>query len=345
MRKKAEIMAHANPVLVEVTRGSVVESRHRGAVAVVDSRGRRLAAWGDIDAIVFPRSAVKPLQALPLVESGAAARFGVSARELALACASQGGEPEHVAIARDWLARLGRTDEDLICGAHPPLTPAAAEALIRSDCQPSRLHNNCSGKHLGFLTLAMHLGAPVAGYGDPDHPVQRHVRRMLSEMGGKDLSSAPVAGDGCGVPVLGMPLAAIAHAFARLAQSSELPGERAEAARRVISAMTAHPYLVGGSDRFDTLVLESGRGAVLVKGGAEGVCAAAILDRGGLGLAVKIDDGAKRAAETAMAALLARYFAEQGPLRETVVAFCQRPVLDTRSLSVGLIRPASDWPG
>jgi L-asparaginase II len=337
-------MAHANPVLVEVTRGSVVESRHRGAIAVVDSRGRRRAAWGDADAVVFPRSAVKPLQALPLVESGAAARFGVSERELALACASHGGEPEHVGVAREWLARLGLMEENLICGAQAPLTPAAAEALVVAGRQPSRLHNNCSGKHLGFLTLAVHLGTPVTGYGDPDHPAQCHVRGVLAAMGDTDLSSAPVAGDGCGVPVFGMPLAAIALAFARLAESSELPGERAEAARKVISAMMAHPYLVGGSDRFDTLMLEGGGGAILVKGGAEGVCAAAILERG-LGIAIKIDDGAKRAAETVMAALLARYCEEHVPVRQMVIELCQRPVLDTRGLPAGQIRPAPGWLG
>lgn len=337
-------MAQVNPVLVEVTRGDTVESRHRGAAAVVDSLGRRHAAWGDVDSPVFPRSSVKPLQALPLVESGAAARFCVSDRELALACASHSGEPEHVATAREWLTRLGRTEADLICGAHAPINEAAAASLVRDERGPSRLHNNCSGKHLGFLTLAMHVSAPLEGYGDPDHPVQRQVRRVLSEMGGTDLSSAPVAGDGCGVPVLGMPLSAIARAFARLARPSELPSERADAVGRVVSAMTAHPHLVGGADRFDTLVMASAGGAMLVKGGAEGVCAAVIFGPA-IGIALKIDDGAKRAAETAMAALLARYCGDDGPLQETIGALRERPVLDTRGLPIGLLRPADGWPG
>ena len=337
-------MAQANPVLVEVTRGAAVESRHRGAAVVVDSQGRRLAAWGDVDSPVFPRSSVKPLQVLPLLESGAAARFCVSDRELALACASHGGEPEHVATAGEWLARLGRTEADLICGAHAPINDAAAAALVRADLPPSRLHNNCSGKHLGFLTLAMHVRAPLQAYGHPDHPVQRRVRRVLSQMGGIVLSSAPVAGDGCGVPVIGMPLAAIARGFARLARPAELAEERAGAVRRVVSAMTAHPHLVGGTDRFDTLVLASANGALLVKGGAEGVCAAAILGPA-VGIALKIDDGAKRAAETAMAALLALYCDSEGSLGETIAALRQRPVLDTRGLPVGIVRPAPGWPG
>lgn len=337
-------MAQANPVLVEVTRGATVESRHRGAAVVVDSEGRRLAAWGDVDSLVFPRSSVKPLQALPLLESGAAARFDVSDRELALACGSHGGEPEHVETAGGWLARLGRTEADLICGAHPPITEAAAAALVRADLPPSRLHNNCSGKHLGFLTVAMHVRAALRAYGHPDHPVQRRVRRVLSEMGETALSSAPVAGDGCGVPVIAMPLTAIARAFARLAVPSELPSERAGAVRRVVSAMTAHPHLIGGKERFDTLVLASAAGAVLVKGGAEGVCAGTILGPA-VGIALKIDDGAKRAAETAMAALLALYCDGEGPLAETIAALRQRPVLDTRGLPVGTVRPAPGWPG
>ena len=337
-------MASANPVLVEVTRGAAVESRHRGAAVVVDSRGRRCAAWGNVEDFVFPRSSVKPLQALPLLESGAAARFGVSARELALACASHGGEPDHVMAARGWLARLGRTEEDLICGPQAPINREAAEVLVRDGSEPSRLHNNCSGKHLGFLTLAMHLGAPPKDYVNPEHPVQRQVARVLSEMSGTDLSSAPVAGDGCGAPVVAMPLVAIARALALLAASDNLPDARAEASRRVVSAMTTHPYFIGGADRFDTRMTEAAAGKLLVKGGAEGIYAAALLDRG-LGFAVKIDDGAKRAAEAAMAALLARYADENGALRETIVAFQVTPVLDTRSLPIGSIRPAPGWPG
>src|SRR5512132_1961706 len=250
---------------------------------------------------------------------------------------------DHVAAARAWLARLGRREEDLICGPHPPISREAAEALIRIGREPSPLHNNCSGKHLGFLTLAMHLGAPLNDYGHPEHPVQREVRRVLSEMGGTDLSSAPVAGDGCGAPVVAMPLVAIARAFALLGAPDDLPRARATAARRVVSAMTAHPYFVGGTGRFDTLVTERAAGGILVKGGAEGVCAAALLERG-LGFAVKIDDGAKRAAETAMAALLARWADGDGALRETIAAFQATSVVDTRSLSVGSIRPAPGWP-
>ncbi len=171
------------------------------------------------------------------------------------------------------LGSAGRTRIS-ICGAHPPINEAAAAALVRADRQPSRLHNNCSGKHLGFLTLAMHVGAPLQAYGHPDHPVQRWCVACSPRWAERTLSSAPVAGDGCGVPVIGMPLAAIARGFARLARPAELPVERADAVRRVVSAMTAHPHLVGGTDRFDTLVLASGSGAVVVKGGAEGVCAA-----------------------------------------------------------------------
>jgi L-asparaginase II len=335
-------MTNANPVLVEVTRGGAVESRHRGAAVVVDSRGRQMAAWGDVEAVVFPRSSVKPLQALPMLEAGAVERFAVSSTEVALACASHGGEPAHVEAVRCWLARLRLGEDDLICGAHPPLSAAAAQELTREHREPSRLHNNCSGKHTGFLTLALHLRAPVERYGDPEHPVQRLVRRTLSEMGGVDLATAPSAVDGCGVPVFGMPLSAIARGFARLAARDILPTARAVAARRIVAAMTTHPFFVAGAGRFDTLVIEQAAGRVLVKGGAEGVCAAALLDRG-LGLAVKIDDGAKRAAESAMAALLARFAGGDEALVRTLSTFGAKAVLDTRGSTVGSLRPALGW--
>jgi L-asparaginase II len=335
--------ASANPVLVDVLRGEAVESRHRGAAVVVDSRGRRLAAWGDADAMVFPRSAVKPLQALPLVESGAADRFGVDGVELALACASHGGEAEHVERVRRWLARLGCGEDDLICGAHPPLNEAAADALLRAGRQPSRLHDNCSGKHAGFLTLALHLGAPIARYGEPGHPVQRRVRRVLAEMGEADLTAAPVAVDGCGVPTFALPLAALARAFAALAEPARLAAGRSRAVGRLAEAMTVNPWFVGGTGRFDTAVMQQAAGAVLVKSGAEGVAAAALPGLR-LGIAVKIDDGGKRACDAAMAALLLRFAAPTGPLGDALEGLRDAPVRNTLGAVVGLVKPADGWP-
>lgn len=334
--------AAANPILVEVTRGEGTESRHRGAAAVFDSQGRAVASWGDIERPVFPRSAVKPLQVLPLIESGAAEAFGVSDAEIALACASHSGEPEQVALVAAWLGRLGLGTGALECGAHPPTNAEAAEALIRAGEAPSALHNNCSGKHCGMIATALHLGEPVAGYVRPEHPVQRRVRALLGELGGVDLSSALVAVDGCSIPTIAMPLAALARAMARFADPEGLAPARAAAARRVQAAMAAHPRLVAGSGRFCTVVLEATGGAALVKTGAEGVICAA-LPGARLGLALKIDDGAGRAAEVATAALL-RHLGAFDSRQWAAVAAVARPALRNRNdIVVGEVRPAEGW--
>ena len=332
-----------NPIVVEVTRGGAAESRHRGTAAVVDADGTLVAAWGAVDQPVFPRSAVKPIQAVPLIETGAANRFAVTEEELALACASHGGGPEHVRVAGHWLARIGLGPEFLVCGPHSPICEDAAEALSRAGHAPSRLHNNCSGKHAGFLTTALQLGAPTAGYGAPDHPVQRQVRQALSEMGCVDLRETAEGVDGCGVPVIAMPISAIARGFAALANPNRLRPERAATVRRIVAAMTAHPHLVAGHGRFETGVMRACAGAVIVKGGAEGVCAAALPGKG-LGIAVKIDDGAKRAAETAMAALIIRFAALDGRGRAALAVHLERPIANTTGAEVGTIRLAPGWP-
>ncbi|MBT3238697.1 MAG: asparaginase [Rhodospirillaceae bacterium] len=280
-----------NPVLVEVTRGEMVESRHRGAVCVTDAAGTVIAGLGDIERAVYPRSAIKPLQALSLVESGA----DISAEELALACASHNGEPEHVDLACRWLGRLGLDVDDLECGPSVMM-----EGLTGS---PTRAHNNCSGKHTGFLATALDMGELSAGYIGVAHPVQQRVRRILGEITDLDLSNAPEGIDGCGIPVLAMPLHAMALGLARMADPSALTSERATAAQRITRAMMEHPFLVAGSGRFDTRLMAAVKEPVVVKTGAEGVHAA-ILPNRGLGVALKIDDGAKRAAEVTMAAVL-----------------------------------------
>lgn len=332
--------AHAPPVLVEVTRGGMVESRHRGHAAVADGNGRIVAAWGDPGTTVFPRSSIKPLQALPLIESGAAARFGLDDAELALACASHAGEPRHVERVGRWLARLGLSAGDLECGTHAPTDPESSAQLIRADEPPSALHNNCSGKHAGFLTVARHLGEPTLGYIRPEHPVQRRLERILTEMGGADLTAAPRGFDGCGIPVMGMPLGALATAMARFAKPEGLSAERAEAARRIAAAMARHPYLVSGRGRFDSEIMEAANGAALVKGGAEGVHVAALPGLG-LGVALKIEDGgAGRASQPAMAALLERLGAVAGWGRAVIAAWRERPVLNAAGREVGAVRAA-----
>ncbi|MDX1607534.1 MAG: asparaginase, partial [Candidatus Competibacterales bacterium] len=205
----------ANPVLAEVWRGTLTESRHRGAIAVCDAGGRLHAAWGDVERPVYPRSAIKPLQALPLVESGALDAFGLGEAELALACASHSGETMHVEPVRDWLRRLGLGPDDLACGPQPPTHGPSRRALQRAGEAPGSLHNNCSGKHASFLTLARHRGDPVAGYEQPEHPVQQAWIGVLSELTGVDPQATGT--DGCGIPVRALGLRATAQAMARLA--------------------------------------------------------------------------------------------------------------------------------
>src|SRR5262245_5435600 len=295
-----------NPVLVEVLRGDNIESAHCGAVAVVDADGVVVQSLGDIGRPVFPRSAVKALQALPLIESGAAERFGLSDAELVLACASHSGERIHLEHVGSVLAKAGQGAAALECGAHWPLSADAGHALAATGGRPTALHNNCSGKHAGFICVACALDADPAGYIEPDHPVQRAVTAALEEVTGARHQAALRGTDGCSVPTYAVPLKALALGFARFGTSHTFAPRRAAAAARLRKAVAAFPSLVAGSGRFDTSVMKALGAKAFVKGGAEGVWCGA-LPALGLGIAVKCDDGAGRAAEVAMAALLMRH--------------------------------------
>ena len=297
--------SHANPVLVEVTRGDMVESRHRGAFAVVDVRGRVVESCGNVEAPVFPRSAIKPIQALPLIETGAAAAFGLSDAEIALACASHNGEPRHVEAVTRCLARIGLSVADLECGASLPGTEEALRALFAAGGKATAAHDNCSGKHTGFLAVARHLRQPTHGYIHYDHPVQQRVLGVLEQMTGLDLTGAPRGTDGCGIPVIGLPLGNLALAMARLGHPHDQPKARRDACARIRTAMIAEPFMVAGTGRFCTRAIEALAGRALVKTGAEGVYCAVLPDAR-LGIAIKIDDGARRAAEFVTARLLKR---------------------------------------
>ena len=234
-----------NPVLVELTRGPLVESVHRGAVAVSDARGALRLAIGDVERPIFPRSALKPIQAVPLIETGAADAFGLSDEELALACASHSGEPQHTSRIAAWQGRIGCSVADLACGPHRPIHEPTANAMIVKGEKWTALHNNCSGKHTGFMTLARGLGAHVAGYQEIEHPVQRAVERTLKEMAGLS-GPLPHGIDGCTVPNFALPLAALARAVAAFADPAALPPARAKACARILSAMTPIPRAGGG---------------------------------------------------------------------------------------------------
>ncbi|HSH45445.1 MAG TPA: asparaginase, partial [Longimicrobiales bacterium] len=251
---------------VEVLRGTRVESVHDVDIAVVDGGGRLAAAAGDAEDVIFARSALKPFQALPLVEDGVLDRFGLGEAELALCCASHSGEPRHVEVAARILDRIGRDEEDLACGPHPPFSGDAARALVRDGREPGRIHNNCSGKHGGMLALALAHGWPAAGYQERDHPVQRRMLEEVSRWTGVPEEEVGTAVDGCGVVTFAVPLRALALAFARLAVAPE-----GSPAARVRGAMIRNPFLVGGSRRLCTRIMEVSDGRILAKVGAEGV--------------------------------------------------------------------------
>jgi L-asparaginase II len=328
-----------NPVLVEVLRGALVESRHRGAVAVVDAGGASVLALGDVERPVYPRSAIKALQALPLVESGAADRYGLGPEELALACASHSGEPGHVATAARMLRLAGLDPGALKCGAHWPIHQPSAQALAREGGTASALHNNCSGKHAGFLCVACALGADRGTYVEPNHPVQRAVKATLEGLAGATLGQDVCAVDGCSVPTWALPLAALALAFARFGSGATLAPDRAKAAARLRAACAEKPWHIAGTGRFCTGIMQRFSARVFVKTGAEGVFCGALPDQG-LGIAVKCDDGAGRAAEVMMAATLARLLksdADQAALEPYV-----RPSLrNWNGIVVGGLRPAA----
>jgi len=328
-----------NPVVVEVTRGPLVESRHRGAVAVADRDGRIVLRLGQTGVAVYPRSAVKPLQALPLLESGAADAFGFTDREIALACSSHNGEPGHVETARSMLTRAGLDESALECGPQPPARDEDRFALRDAGQVPGRIHNNCSGKHAGMLAVAAHMGVDPKGYSKAGHPVQQAVRRAMEETAGTALGDAPCGIDGCSLPTWAAPLDNWALAFAKLATGDGVDGPRADAMTRLRTAMTSHPFMVAGTGRFCTMLMDRLGARAAVKTGAEGVYCAAFPDAG-LGVALKIDDGTTRAAEVLMAEITA-VCAGLDDAQVRAIADLRAPELTNRvGFRVGEIRAA-----
>ncbi len=328
-----------NPVLVEVTRGSLVESRHRGALAVVDGDGATALALGDVATPVYPRSAIKALQALVLVESGGAERCRFDDEELALACASHGGEPAHVAGVGRMLRAAGLDPSALACGTHWPLHQPSAQALARAGGVATALHNNCSGKHAGFLCAACAVAADTGSYVEAQHPVQHEVKAVLENLSGAAIPDERRAIDGCSVPTWALPLADLARAFARFGSGRELGPRRAAAAQRLRAACAAKPWFVAGSGRFDTELMQHFGARVFVKAGAEGVYCGALPELG-LGIAVKCDDGQGRAAEVTMAAVIARLLSLADPDREFLARFVWPVLRNWKGTEVGGVRPA-----
>jgi L-asparaginase II len=328
----------SNPVLVEVTRGGVAESRHSGAVAVLDADGSVVLALGDIDSPIFPRSAVKGLQALPLIETGAAARYGLTDAEIALACASHNGEPEHVAAAEAMLRKAGHDLAALECGAQMPMRSGAQIPLHKAGLKPTALHNNCSGKHAGFVCVACATGSDPKGYVQASHPTMQLVTAALQETTGAALGRADCGIDGCSIPTFAVPLRALALAFARFGSGHGFGTERAKAAARIREAVAREPFYVAGTDRFDTVAMQALGARAFLKTGAEGVYCASFPELG-FGIALKCDDGATRAAEVMMGAVIERLLPLSAVEAEVIGPLTRPKLKNWNGLHVGDLRP------
>jgi L-asparaginase II len=292
-----------NPVLVEILRGQIVESRHRGAVSVFDGDGIEVLQLGDVARPVFPRSACKLIQALPFIESGAADAYGFGNEELSLVCASHSGEPEHAALSEAMLKKAGKSMATLECGVHWPFDLPVAIKLAQSGALPNACHNNCSGKHAGFICTSCHLGEDPAGYVNAAHPAQMRVHDAMAQVTGAVHTAEACGTDGCSIPTYAIPLNALAYGFAKAATGEGLSPLRAKAAKQLMNACMAEPFYMAGTKRFCTRIMAAAPSRVFAKIGAEGVYCAAIPELG-LGIALKIDDGAARAAELVVAGII-----------------------------------------
>jgi L-asparaginase II len=328
-------MAFQTETLVEVTRGGRVESEHRGAIAVVDATGKLLAHVGDVQLVSYLRSSAKPFQLLPLIESGAADRFGFIDAELAIIAGSHSGEPLHVAAVQSILGKIGLPDSALQCGNHVPFNPAAAKALRAAGREPTVLYNNCSGKHAGMLAQAIDRGLSTTDYLDPQHPVQVTIRQRLAELGELPVEQINVGVDGCSAPCFAMPLHASALAFAKLAAATS------GSLQRVAQVMMAYPEMVAGEGRLDTDLMHAVPQRVVSKGGAEGYHGMGVVLENGsaMGIAIKIGDGdGKRGGHPVVVEVLRQL----GVLDEAALTALQSyrawKITNHRGLEVGEVR-------
>jgi L-asparaginase II len=340
--------------ILEVTRGGIVESVHHGAVAVADAAGRLVAWWGDPATITFLRSSAKPFQALPLLESGAADHYRLTPRQLAVICASHSGTDDHVRTVESIQAAVGVSEAELRCGAHPPFDLHTAQRLRQAGEIPTPNRHNCSGKHSGMLAQARYRNEVLEGYFEAAHPVQQRILAALAAMCDMDPASVHLGIDGCSVPTFAVPLQAAATAFARLSDPSALGAARARACRRIYDAMSQHPDMVGGSDRFDTALMIEGQGRLVAKGGAEGYQGIALAPGAcgkgspALGIALKISDGdlgrrsdrppGHRARSRVVASVLEQLGAVHADARQRLESFLDPAITNWRGVYVGEMR-------
>ena len=335
-------MQNELPILVEVRRGAIVESRHRGAIVIAEPDGRVVKHLGDDGFVTSTRSTIKPIQAIPFITSGAADHFSVDERELAVVCASHEGEPIHTETVAGMLARAGLDESALRCGAQAPYNADAAKKLDVAGQPFTQLHNNCSGKHTGMLMTAVLRRLSLDDYVSVEHPVQREIVSTFARMAGLD-EPLPTAIDGCSAPTFGVPLRSLAVAFARLVNPSDEDSAAARAAHRIVAAMINHPEMVGGTKgRFDTELLRGGHGKLICKIGAEASYSVGVLPcerfPSGAGIALKMEDGSYRG----LGPTVVETLAQLGVLNDDEVAQLSsyhRPVVDNRrGLNVGEVR-------
>jgi L-asparaginase II len=342
-RNQSDNAAH----LVEVWRGPIIESRHSGHLIALDSQGAAICSLGSPESVTYLRSSGKPFQALPVISSGAADRFGFTEREVAIACGSHNGEPIHVDTVRSMLQKIGLDESALKCGAHEPYSVDVARELIRKGEAPTAIQNNCSGKHAGMLALARHIGAPTDTYDQLSHPVQQMILQAVSDFSDVPIENIALGIDGCGVPVFGISVRAMALMYARLVSApQDMRAEIRETCRRIVRAMINFPEMIGGTkDRLDTELIRAGAGKLISKIGAEGVYTVGVLPSAewpnGVGFALKVEDGDdKRARPPAVIDALRQLGALSADELETLSSYSPTVITNRRGDRTGEARAA-----
>jgi len=331
-----------NPVLVNLWRGNAIESRHRGSVAVVRSDGQLLLSMGDVSHHTFPRSAIKFLQAIPFVESGAVEHYALSDEHIAMSCASHNGESVHVDLVTEWLGQIGLDANDLECGATLPMHQSTQFEMLGRGEGPSRAHHNCSGKHLGLLSSCLHHGDATKDYRLYSHSAQQRWFDVLDSMSSTRIMQQPWGYDGCGIPCVALPLQRIALAMARFADGAGQSAQRIDAIHRIQTAITKNPYLVAGADRLCTDIMQLLAPKVLVKVGAEG-CYTACIPEQGIGIALKMDDGQDRGARVALGAVLHALGVISDDVFVALEEYLSPVLTNSRGDATGRAEASSDW--
>lgn len=329
----------ASEQLVEVVRGNLVESIHNGHIAVVDYKGRLLASKGDVEKVIFARSSMKPLQAIPIIETGASETFHFTDADLSLACASHNGEAQHTDRVQALLEQMKLEVNDLQCGTHPPRWRAADELLMQKGVPITPIYNNCSGKHSGMLATALQMNESIEDYYLPEHPVQQRILQVVHELTETPIDDIEIGIDGCGVPVHGVPIKNLAHAFAKMAKPVDENEVRRAAIEKVTHAMMSAPEMVGGTKRFCTDFMRAEKGRMFGKVGAEGVYCIGDIETG-IGIALKIEDGNARATSAVALAVLEQMDLLTDKVKEQLADYYRPTLKNARDEEIGCIRPS-----